>query len=225
MTSEERERRGAQRREATRARLVEAAQHVLATGRTNVPIQDITAAAGLGTGSFYNHFETKEALYAAAIEDALEKESALLEAVTADIPDPAAVFATSFRIIGRLHRRFPQLSHVILNNAAQVMGSETGMMARARRDVATAMDAGRFDVDDLDVAMILVSGTALSLAQRLHAKPELDDAAVTDAVTEKLLRMLGLTARQARRVAHAELATSWLETGAVDVLDPSSQTA
>jgi TetR/AcrR family transcriptional regulator, transcriptional repressor for nem operon len=50
------------RKERTRAALVHAAQALLAAGKTDVPIAEITQAADVGTGSFYNHFESKEAL-------------------------------------------------------------------------------------------------------------------------------------------------------------------
>ena len=58
-------------------------------------------------GSFYNHFDSKEQLFHAAVEDALDAYGALLDELTADIDDPAEVFAQSFRLTGRLHRRNP----------------------------------------------------------------------------------------------------------------------
>lgn len=201
---------GVQRRKAqTRAALLEAAQDLIAEGRTAVPIQEITRAAGLGTGSFYNHFATKEELFAAALEDALDRHGDFLDAITADLEDPAAVFATSFRITGRLPRLAPRMSRVILNNAAQVMRLEGGLASRARRDLEAAARAGRFTYDDLDVAMLLVTGATLSLTQKVLDDGEVDDARLTDAVTAQLLRTLGLTTRQAERIAHQDLPEAW----------------
>ena len=56
------------RKARTRAALIRAAQTLIAEGRTNVPILEITQAADVGMGSFYNHFETKEQLFDAAVE-------------------------------------------------------------------------------------------------------------------------------------------------------------
>ena len=56
------------RKARTRAALIRAAQTLIAEGRTNVPILEITQAADVGMGSFYNHFETKEQLFEAAVE-------------------------------------------------------------------------------------------------------------------------------------------------------------
>ena len=42
----------------------------------NVPILEITQAADVGMGSFYNHFDSKEQLFDAAVEDALDAHGA-----------------------------------------------------------------------------------------------------------------------------------------------------
>ena len=78
------------RKARTRASLVRAAQGFIAAGRTNVPILEITQAADVGMGSFYNHFDTKEELFDAAVEDALDAFGAAMDQLTADIDDPAA---------------------------------------------------------------------------------------------------------------------------------------
>src|SRR6185436_12426435 len=187
------------RKARTRAALVRAAQTLIAEGRTNVPILEITQAADVGMGSFYNHFETKEELFEAAVEDVMDGYGQLLDDLTADIDDPAMVFACSFRLTGRLHRREPELSRVLLNNVLQLLSADTGLAPRARRDIAAAVDAGRFNVADLDVAVTMTAGALLALGQLLNDQPERDVEETTDRVTEDLLRMFGMTRRQAQR--------------------------
>ncbi|MGW4063457.1 TetR/AcrR family transcriptional regulator [Amycolatopsis sp. NPDC004747] len=188
------------RKARTRAALVRAAQALIAEGKTAVPILEITQAADVGMGSFYNHFETKEQLYHAAVEDALDVHGALLDELTAGLDDPAQVFAQSFRLTGRLHRRHPGLSKVLLHHGLELATSESGLAPRARRDIEAAVRAGRFTVTDTELAMVTVSGAALGLGHLLHRRPERDDAATTDQVTEDLLRMLGLTAAEAHEI-------------------------
>src|SRR6476469_283412 len=118
------------RKARTRASLVRAAQGFIAAGRTNVPIQEITQAADVGMGSFYNHFETKEQLFDAAFEAVLDGYGQLLDQVTADIEDPAEVFASSFRLTGRLYRREPELSRVLLNNLPRLLHADDGLAPR-----------------------------------------------------------------------------------------------
>jgi AcrR family transcriptional regulator len=193
------------RKARTRASLVRAAQGFIAAGRTNVPIQEITQAADVGMGSFYNHFETKEELFDAAVEDALDAFGATLDQLTADIDDPAQVFAQSFRLTGRLHRRRPDLSKVLLHNGLALTGSDKGLAPRARRDIQAAARAGRFTVRDPELALAIVAGAALCLGQLLHDHPERDDAQSTDQVTEDLLRMLGVDADEAHDISRRPL--------------------
>lgn len=188
------------RKARTRAALIRAAQTLIAAGRTNVPILEITQAADVGMGSFYNHFETKEQLFEAAVEAVMDGYGQMLDDLTADIEDPAEVFACSFRLTGRLNRREPELSRVLLNNVLRLLSADSGLAPRARRDIATAMEAGRFDVEDLDVAVTMTAGALLALGQLLHDQPERDVERTTDRVAEDLLRMLGLPRRQAQRI-------------------------
>jgi AcrR family transcriptional regulator len=193
------------RKARTRAALIRAAQTLIAEGRTNVPILEITQAADVGMGSFYNHFETKEQLFEAAVEAVMDGYGQLLDALTADIEDPAQVFACSFRLTGRLYRMEPELSRVLLNNVLRLLSADNGLAPRARRDIAAAVEAGRFDVDDLDVAVTMTAGALLALSQLLHDQPERDVEQTTDRVTEDLLRMFGVPRRQAQRICSLPL--------------------
>ena len=188
------------RKARTRAALVRAAQAFIAAGRLNAPILELTQAADVGMGSFYNHFQSKEELFHAAVEDALDAHGAVLDQLTAGLDDPAEVFAQSFRLTGRLHRRDPELSKVLLNYGLALAGSAKGLAPRARRDIEAAVRAGRFSVRDPELALTIVAGAALCLGQLLHEHPDRDDAAATDQVTEDLLRMLGVPADEAHEI-------------------------
>jgi len=193
------------RKARTRAALIRAAQTLIAEGRTNVPILEITQAADVGMGSFYNHFETKEQLFEAAFEAVMDGYGQLLDDLTADIEDPAEVLACNFRLTGRLNRREPELSRVLLNNVLRLLSADSGLAPRARRDIAAAVEAGRFDVEDLDVAVTMTAGALLALGQLLHDQPERDVEKTTDRLTEDLLRMLGVPRRQAQRICSLPL--------------------
>jgi len=189
------------RKARTRAALIRAAQTLIAQGRTNVPILEITQEADVGMGSFYNHFETKEQLFEAAIEAVMDAYGQLLDQLTAHISDPAEVFACSFRLTGRLYRREPELSRVLLNNVLRLLSAEDGLAPRVRRDIAAAVDAGRFDVEDLDVAVTMAAGALLALGQLLHDQPDRDVDETVDRVAEDLLRMFGVPRRRAQRIS------------------------
>lgn len=194
------------RKARTRAALIRAAQTLIATGKTTVPILEITQAADVGMGSFYNHFQTKEELFHAAVEDALDALGAVLDQLSADLDDPAEVFAQSFRLVGRLHRRQPELSKVLLHEGLSLAGSDKGLAPRARRDLEAGIRAGRFHaITDAELTMTIVTGAALAIGQLLHDHPGRDDATTTDQVTEDLLRMFGVPADEARAISRRPL--------------------
>jgi AcrR family transcriptional regulator len=193
------------RKARTRAALIRAAQNLIAAGRTNVSILEITQAADVGMGSFYNHFETKEQLYDAAVEAVMDGYGQLLDQLTAGIEDPAELFASSFRLTGRLHRREPDFSRVLFNNLPRLLSADDGLAPRARRDIAAAVDAGRFDVADLDVAVAITAGALIALGQLLDDQRDRDVEQTTDRMAEDLLRMFGVPRREAHRICTSPL--------------------
>ncbi|WHU46297.1 TetR/AcrR family transcriptional regulator [Gordonia sp. L191] len=188
------------RKHRTRSSLVRAGQQLLAEGRTSVSVLDITNLADVGNGSFYNHFASKDELFEAAVLAVLDDHGAVMDSLTADLPDPAEAFTQSFRLTGRLHRRFPQMSRVVVNRGIGMASADAGLIPRARRDIEAAVRAQRFDAEDVDVAVAIVAGAALSLAVLLHAEPERDDASTTDQVTKHVLRSLGVVDSEIARL-------------------------
>jgi AcrR family transcriptional regulator len=195
----------ARRKQRTRAALVKAAQRLIAEGRVNVPVLEITQAADVGMGSFYNHFEGKEQLFEAAVADVLDAYGAMLDRLTESIDDPAETFATSFRLTGRLFRERPQESEILLANGPALLSSERGLAPRALRDIKAGVDTGRFHIDDPELALAMAGAALLGLAQLLRDNPDRDDARAADTVTENMLRLFGLTADEAHAVCQRPL--------------------
>ncbi len=188
------------RKQRTRVALIRAAQALIAEGRLNVPVLEITQAADVGMGSFYNHFDSKEQLFDAAVADVLDAHGALLDRLTSTIDDPAETFATSFRLTGRLFRRRPQESRIMLANGFDLLTSDRGLAPRALRDINAAVRAGRFRVEDPELALAMAGGALLGLGNLLRENPDRDDARAADAVTEYVLQLFGLTPEEAHQV-------------------------
>ena len=91
--------RAERRRLRTRASLVEAAREVFASqGVDASTIQDITDAADVAKGSFYNHFDSKESILRAVVEETLAGLARALDALTEPMrDDPARVIAVCLR--------------------------------------------------------------------------------------------------------------------------------
>ena len=193
------------RKQRTRAALIAAAQTFIAEGKVNVPVLEITQAADVGMGSFYNHFESKERLFEAAVAEALDAHGALLDELTSAIDDPAETFACSFRLTGRLFRRRPQESQILLANGLSLMASERGLAPRALRDIEAAAKAGRFTTDDPELALAIAAGALMGMGALIRDQPDRDDAATADKTTEDLLRLLGVPPEEAREICQRPL--------------------
>lgn len=196
------------RKQRTRAALISAAQRLIAAGKVNVPVLEITRAADVGMGSFYNHFDSKEQLFAAAVADVLDAHGALLDRLTSSIGDPAETFAASFRLTGRLFRQRPQESEILLSNGPALLSSDRGLAPRALRDIKAGAAAGRFGSfvsQDPELALAMAGGALLGLGKLLRDDPGRDDAHAADVVTENVLRLFGIGAAEAHEICQRPL--------------------
>jgi AcrR family transcriptional regulator len=80
-----------------RARILQAARDAFATSGFGVPLDEIAARAGVGAGTVYRHFPSKEALFEAVITARIADLTADARARAADA-DPGAAF---FGFLGR----------------------------------------------------------------------------------------------------------------------------
>ncbi len=72
-----------------RARVLAVAYETFASEGVAVPIDEIARRAGVGPGTVYRHFPTKEALFQAVIEDRVRSIVAAAETLLADDPGSA----------------------------------------------------------------------------------------------------------------------------------------
>ncbi|MFE3188405.1 TetR/AcrR family transcriptional regulator [Nocardia sp. NPDC059240] len=193
------------RRERTRNALLGAARKFLSEGRSAVSIQEITDAADVGFGSFYNHFDSKEQLFDEAVRSALQVYSEMRDGIVALYDDPAEVFAVSFRMTGRLQRQSPEMVRVLLHSGTSILLRDEGLAPRARRDIIAAQQAGRFEPMHPDMAVLAAGGALLGLLQMLDAQPDADADALTDEMTFHMLRMFGMNKRTAQKLTAGPL--------------------
>lgn len=197
------------RRERAKARthsaLVQAAQRFIRAGQRHVPILEITKAADVGLGSFYNHFESRDALFEVAVDEALDALGARLDQLGAGLQDPAEVLAQGFRLTGRLFRQERELMQVATSAGTGMMQAQRGLVPYTRRDLAAGIRAGRFSVTDLELALGIVVGSALCLGEILRQQPDRDAASSADRMAAAVLRMLGVPANEAEQIASAPL--------------------
>jgi len=184
---------------------VQAAQRFIRDGQRHAPILEITKAADVGLGSFYNHFESRDALFEVADDEALDALGARLDQLGAGLQDPAEVLAQGFRLTGRLFRQERELMQVATSAGTGMMQAQRGLVPYTRRDLAAGIRAGRFSVTDLELALGIVVGSALCLGEILRQQPDRDAASSADRMAAAVLRMLGVPANEAEQIASAPL--------------------
>jgi AcrR family transcriptional regulator len=167
-------------------------------------IQEITDTADVGFGSFYNHFESKEAIAEAVMEEALESFGEATDRLTAAIEDPAEVLAVAVRSAVLRAATDPGWGWFLIRTAlARSDALQAGLGQRLARDVKRGISKRRFQVDDPVAAVLAVGGVILAfIAGRLHG--DLGDEAPRRAATV-VLKMLGLPADEALALAKRPL--------------------
>ena len=189
------------RRVRTRAALIEAARTVFGEcGFEGATIQAITDVADVAKGSFYNHFESREALHRAVVETTLAELGAALDRdVERREDDPARVIATSMLSTLRTCLDDPMLGGFLLKNA-NFLEAESAIGMRGRRDLSRGIEAGRFVIDDIETCMAVLAGAGQGvLSRRLQGElgPSSEPRFIAFA-----LRMLGLPMHEADAIAN-----------------------
>jgi AcrR family transcriptional regulator len=178
-----------------------------ANGVGGLKIQDITAEADVGLGSFYNHFSSKEELVEAVVVESLE-ELVDAEGLAAHPgQDPAVTAGVAVvRIVGTAFRD-PDFARLLVRLDHSDLIYDRAMRPAAEEVIRAGIEAGRFDVPDVDVATQNVVAGSLALIRRI-LDGELDES-VLPAQAELTLRLLGLDRVDAAEVAErsVELAT------------------
>ncbi|MBP2322192.1 AcrR family transcriptional regulator [Kibdelosporangium banguiense] len=159
MTETERPLRADARR--NRARVLEVAQQVFETEGLAVPVDEVARRAGVGVGTVYRHFPTKEALFEAILVHRVEQLVAEAKAL-ADAEEPGDAF---FGFYKNMIRRV--VGNKALGEALSAAGRDLmEITATAGRDLRAAQDellhraqragAVRADLTGDDLKAILV---------------------------------------------------------------------
>ncbi|MFC1431580.1 TetR/AcrR family transcriptional regulator [Streptacidiphilus sp. N1-3] len=194
------------RKAETRRKMVDAARAMLADGRSqSASIQEITDAADVGFGSFYNHFSSKAELFEVAVLDVLDEIGTALDSIGEQDEDPSERFARSVRMTVRFARTRPELARIVVRHGLDYLESDRGVAHRARRDLEAGIAAGVFRIRNPRLALASTAGALLATLQLSLLHPEEADDRSSDDLAENLLLMFGVPAKRARVLATREL--------------------
>jgi AcrR family transcriptional regulator len=211
-----REPRGARRKRETRDKLLRSAyRHMAERGVDGVAINEITEAADVGFGSFYNHFDSKDAVYEAVFQIVFEEFGTALDRLVANVEDPAERIGICVRQTLARARKEPLWGRFLLREGYRPEALTRGLGARLLRDVQSGIAQKRFKVTDPLMAVIVAGGTVMGsvaaglMIERGRAAAFEQLGLGTEKIPERaaavLLQGLGLSAREAAKIAHRAL--------------------
>ncbi len=156
-----------------RERVLAAARECFAKDGVDAQMDDIASCAGVGVGTVYRHFATKEALMSALADDYFASQTALAERAH-QIDDPWQAFSTFLREGADLmaeSRALAQLSAdrpEVMGAAAANADAEFGFFGKVEDLIVRAQDAGelRADFQLEDIPAIICALGSLQISSK-----------------------------------------------------------
>jgi AcrR family transcriptional regulator len=183
-----------------------------------VAINEITEAADVGFGSFYNHFESKEAIYAAVLDWVFQDFADAMEKVLGEVSDPAEIIAVSVRYTMMRALREPVWGQFLVREGFSARSVDNGLGRRLLRDIRKGIAAKRLNVSDPLLSFVAVGGTTLGAisvglqlasahAQQSSILKELGSnlESLPERTAATALEALGLGRAEAQKIANRPL--------------------
>ncbi|MEW2414697.1 TetR family transcriptional regulator [Streptomyces sp. NPDC046866] len=157
-----------------RAKLLDAATEVFTTRGVGVPTEEIARAAGVGVGTLFRHFPTKEALLEAVMVRRLEAIAARTAELAAGA-EPAEAFFDAFRLVVEQSAGKNEFTRALaaagVDAHASLQESSAAIRAQLARLLAGAQEAGAVRPElELTELIALLVGTTATMEQ-LGADP------------------------------------------------------
>lgn len=181
-------------------------------------INEITEAADVGFGSFYNHFESKEGILAELIEWAFEDFANTLDRVARGLSDPAEVIAVAVRHTLLRARREPVWGRLLIREGGSARVLTRGLGQRLLRDSRRGIAAKRFIVADPLASVLSAIGTVLAgISAEMHFATLVENRSrdrqnlgigeegLAERAAAVVLQALGLKRAEAEKIAQRPL--------------------
>lgn len=186
----------------TRASLLESGRKLFAERPFDaVAIDDIVHEAGVAKGTFYNHFDDKDALLVAIVTDIRERIEAKVKMVNAEVADPAARIARAICVYAAMAADDPIQAHILLRNDPRG-SARYSLNDGLREDLTAGLRSGQLMFPTIEAGLLFVIGIVHSLLLVTARSGErLQPILTTQQLCSMMLRSFGLEHRLAELVA------------------------
>lgn len=192
------------KRERTRASLLDATAHLIAThGTDEISISDIAVAAGVASGTFYNHFRTKAEIIAETAFRIIEHLATQIQKSHIPTHDPVAKIAHGARHFVAFAVEHPTWAWALLRSADYIPKVRAQIYRNMAQIVHEGIEGGQFTAKEDELTFeIMVTMLFATVRASLTGIAGRDAAS---RVAEMHLRMLGVTPETAAAVAYSDL--------------------
>lgn len=192
------------KRARTRADLVDAARGLIAEhGVDGLRVSDVTEKTDVALGSFYSHFDSKDAIVEAVVGATVTALADAIAAAAASLDDPAEALSVGARRLVGLCASDPDLARLLVNLDRAESRFEHMIWDQAFAVMALGVERGRFTVGDPALALTIAIAGVLATIRGVTDGRLGEDADRGCAVA--LLRSVGLGFEEADEIAHREL--------------------
>ena len=191
-----------------RARVLEAARAAFAAEGLAVPLDEIARRAGVGAGTVYRHFPTKEALFEAVIADQVAALAADAEERLAGPGEPGEEFFAFFASVVDDGSRKTDLADALTSAGVGLREETLEAAGRLQAGLAAlltrAQQAGavRADIDIADLHALAVG--ALAAERKRATGPDAESGKLARVICDGLRPPAGTRASKADASAAAE---------------------
>lgn len=192
------------KRQRTRDQLLVAAQELLLEGNVPLTIKLVANRAGMVHASFYNYFDSIEALLAEIEQLFFAAHGRLMAELVGGREDIAGIFALITRQTLRFVVQSPQNGRVMFDCGLPIDRFIGDLRQALQADIERGMASGRFATGDAALSAAVIAGSVIGVALELH-RGRLGADAVED-TTQMLLEHLGVGADEAGRLARMDAA-------------------
>lgn len=196
---------GEQRRAKTRQKLLRAAYHLFAVHGADAPtIDDIVVQARVARGTFYNHFDTRDALFKAVGVDVSAAINGMITRAIEKLPEPVERLALAFRLFVRFAVADPSRGWILLRTMPLAGPLNAGAKEFIRSEFEAAAATGRLRELPLSVLIDLGLGLQIMTIHRLLTEKVGSDH--VDMAAQAMLIAIGIPPREAESLAHRPMA-------------------
>ncbi|MGW4330954.1 TetR/AcrR family transcriptional regulator [Nocardia sp. NPDC004573] len=175
----------------TRAALVRSGRWALGSGSAErIGIAGLAQEAGVATGSFYNHFSSKDDLFDTVLAEVIGELVRILDDATSGIDDPAGIVVAQLRALGEVGIGHPDIAAIILAMGYRFL-EDPDVGSRLAAGIRAGMAAERFRIHDLNAALDLVGGVALAILRTSQRDPAALTAPWINILAQQALTALG----------------------------------